>query len=215
MKRRDFLASNLLLAGSVATTANVSQADEPHAGAAAHAVGDPPVARRVRQSVMGWCFKPMDPITLAGHCKRIGLEAIEGIPSKHYDAVTQMGLEISLVGSHGFAKGPLDPANHAEVESRLREGIDLAAKYRAPNVITFTGMTKAGISGSGGQTELLGLLETGDSLRRREEDRPRPRTPQQPRRFTSDEGSSRMGRRSGPLCRFGEGGRFPKFPAAV
>ncbi len=95
---------------------------------------------------MGWCFNPMDPITLAKHGKRIGLEAIEGIPSKHYDAVTKIGLKISLVGSHGFATGPLDPDNHAEVEKKLRDGIDLAVKYGAPNVITFTGMRKEGIS---------------------------------------------------------------------
>ncbi len=76
----------------------------------------------------------------------IGLEAIEGIPSSDYDTVTAMGLKISLVGSHGFATGPLDPENHAEVEAKLREGIDLAVKYGAPNVITFTGMKKKGIS---------------------------------------------------------------------
>ncbi|MEM1070863.1 MAG: TIM barrel protein [Planctomycetota bacterium] len=138
MKRRQFMASNLLLAGTAA------------AGQAfAQDVGESPVQTaggRVRQSVMGWCFKPIEPIELAKQCKRIGLEAIEGIPSKHYDAVTEMGLKISLVSSHGFAKGPLDPENHAEVESKLREGIDLAVKYGAPNVITFTGMSQAGIS---------------------------------------------------------------------
>ncbi|MAI30563.1 MAG: sugar phosphate isomerase [Planctomycetaceae bacterium TMED240] len=95
---------------------------------------------------MGWCFKPMDAITLAKHCKRIGLEAIEGIPSNQYGAVTDLGLKISLVSSHGFAKGPLDPENHAEVEAKLRSGIDLAVEYGAPNVITFTGMQKTGIS---------------------------------------------------------------------
>lgn len=101
--------------------------------------------KRIRQSVMGWCFKPMDAITLAKHGREIGLEAIEGISSADYDSVTQIGLKISLVGSHGFSRGPLDPANHAEVESKLREGIDLAVKHGAPNVITFTGMQKAGI----------------------------------------------------------------------
>ncbi|MAI71243.1 MAG: sugar phosphate isomerase [Rhodopirellula sp.] len=95
---------------------------------------------------MGWCFKPMDTITLAKHCKQIGLEAMEGIPSNQYGAVTDLGLKISLVSSHGFAKGPLDAENHAEVEAKLRSGIDLAVQYGAPNVITFTGMQKTGIS---------------------------------------------------------------------
>lgn len=136
MKRRDFMAANLLIAGSAAAANSAAQ--QPTESTAKPS--------RVRQSVMGWCFKPMTPIELARHCKSIGLEAIEGIPSKHYDEVTELGLKISLVGSHGFAKGPLDPENHAEVESKLREGIDLAVKYGAPNVITFTGMTKKGIS---------------------------------------------------------------------
>lgn len=101
---------------------------------------------RARQSVMGWCFQPMDAVTLAGHAKRIGLEAIEGIPASAYPEVTRLGLKISLVSSHGFATGPLDPDNHAEVEAKLREGIDLAVRWGAPNVITFTGMRKKGIS---------------------------------------------------------------------
>ncbi|MEO1616158.1 MAG: TIM barrel protein [Planctomycetota bacterium] len=101
---------------------------------------------RIRQSVMGWCFNPMETMTLAKHCKRIGLEAMEGIGSKFYKDVTALGLKISLVGSHGFAKGPVDSEHHAEVEQSLRDGIDLAVRYGAPNVITFTGMRKAGQS---------------------------------------------------------------------
>lgn len=104
------------------------------------------VKGRVRQSVMGWCFQPMDAVTLARHAKRIGLEAIEGIPSSAYPAVTELGLKISLVSSHGFATGPLDPDNHATVEAKLRESIDLAVKFGSPSVITFTGMRKEGIS---------------------------------------------------------------------
>ncbi|OUT62146.1 MAG: sugar phosphate isomerase [Rhodopirellula sp. TMED11] len=95
---------------------------------------------------MGWCFNPMDTLKLAGHCKRIGLEAMEGINSKWYAQVTAMGLKISLTGSHGFADGPINRDNHAMVEAKLREGIDLAAKFNAPNVITFTGMSEKGIS---------------------------------------------------------------------
>ncbi|MCH1439235.1 MAG: TIM barrel protein [Rubripirellula sp.] len=142
MKRRDFLTSNVVLAG--ATLSANSQLTQR--SVVAQDVAVKKAGGNVRQSVMGWCFKPMDAITLAKHCKRIGLEAIEGIPSNQYGAVTDLGLKISLVSSHGFAKGPLDPENHAEVEAKLRSGIDLAVEYGAPNVITFTGMQKTGIS---------------------------------------------------------------------
>ncbi len=95
---------------------------------------------------MGWCFKPMPVMTLAAEAKKIGYVALEGVGAEHYPAIKEMGLEISLVGSHGFQKGPLDPANHKAVEESLRKGIDLAVKYGAPSVITFTGMRTPGIT---------------------------------------------------------------------
>lgn len=104
---------------------------------------------RIKQSVMGWCFNskpnPMSGVEVAKACKSIGIPAIEGISAKDYPAVRELGLEISLVGSHGFAKGPVDPANHAEVIQKLKSSIDLAVEVKCPSVITFTGMSKEGI----------------------------------------------------------------------
>lgn len=105
---------------------------------------------RIRQSIMGWTFNPMPTLELAALCKEIGLVAMEGVDAKFYPAIREMGLEIALVGSHGFAKGPFNPANHEEVEKRLREGIDAAVKFGATRVITFTGMREPGISDDAG-----------------------------------------------------------------
>jgi len=102
--------------------------------------------RRIRQSVMGWCFNPMPVAELAKHCREIGLEAMEGIDAKHYPMVRALGLKISLVGSHGFARGPLNPAHHEFCVKKLREGIDLAVANGCENVITFTGMREKGIT---------------------------------------------------------------------
>ena len=96
--------------------------------------------RRIRQSVMGWCYKPMSEATLMDHCAKIGIEAIEGIDSKFYPEAIKKGLKIALVGSHGFANGPTDRSNHAECISKLTKGIQLAVEFNAPSVITFTGM---------------------------------------------------------------------------
>ena len=101
---------------------------------------------RIRQSVMGWCFNPMPAPELAKHCREIGLVAMEGVDSKHYPAIQELGLAVSLVGSHGFAKGPFNPAHHEMCEKKLREGIELAARIGCRNVITFTGMREPGIS---------------------------------------------------------------------
>ncbi len=102
--------------------------------------------RRIRQSIMGWCFNPMPTEELAKHCRDVGLEAMEGIGAQHYPMVRQLGLKISLVGSHGFSRGPLNPANHEFCLKKLRDGIDLAAANGCENVITFTGMREKGIT---------------------------------------------------------------------
>ena len=94
----------------------------------------------INHSVMGWCFKPMAPEELAKHCVEIGVKGIEGIPPSAYPAVRKLGLEISLVGSHGFANGPCNPEFQAEAEQKILDSIDLAVEVGAKNVITFTGM---------------------------------------------------------------------------
>ena len=58
---------------------------------------------RIRQSIMGWTFNPMPTPELAGHCRDIGLVAMEGINPSHYPLIRKMGLAVSLVSSHGLA----------------------------------------------------------------------------------------------------------------
>ncbi|MFO1485867.1 MAG: TIM barrel protein [Verrucomicrobiaceae bacterium] len=94
----------------------------------------------IKHTVMGWCFKPMDMLILAKHCKDIGLVGMEGIDSKLYPDVKKLGLDISLVGSHGFAKGPCNPEFHDEVVTKLTDSINIAADVGSKKVITFTGM---------------------------------------------------------------------------
>ena len=101
---------------------------------------------RIKQSIMGWCFKPMPAEELARHCKDIGLVAMEGIDRKAYPYVKKLGLKISLVGSHSFKTGPFSRDNHDMVKSKLLEAIDVAADIGTKNVITFTGMREKGIT---------------------------------------------------------------------
>ena len=96
---------------------------------------------RIRQSIMGWCFnKHFDAVTLAKHCKALGIVAMEGVSAKNYPDIRKLGLEISLVGSHGFANGPCNPKHKDEVIKKLTDGIELAKSIGTKNVITFTGM---------------------------------------------------------------------------
>lgn len=133
------LASGVLAGGGCRAAGNVAVAPDYRVGNG-----------RIRQSIMGWTFNPMPVAELARHCREIGLVAMEGIGPEHYPMIRDMGLAVSLVGSHGFAKGPFNPGNHPFVEGKLREGIDLAAAVGCKNVITFTGMREAGIDDEAG-----------------------------------------------------------------
>ena len=115
---------------------------------------------RIRQSVMGWCFKPMPALELAKHCKAIGLEAMEGVSAQDYPAIRKLGLKISLVGSHGFKKGPFSKANHEYCVERLKAGIDLAVEVNCPSVITFTGMREKGTNDAQGESNCVELWKS-------------------------------------------------------
>lgn len=141
--RRQILATAASLAAVATTTGSAPRAS----------ADERPVSpdfqiknKRIRQSVMGWCFKPMPVPELIKHCAEIGLEGIEGISPEFYPAAKKAGLEISLVSSHGFAAGPVDRANHAPCISKLKSSIDTAVEFGAPSVITFTGMSVKGMA---------------------------------------------------------------------
>ena len=133
--RRNLLKTTAL--ASLATPFLSSRAQMPRAAA------DPNFVvknGRIRQSIMGWCFNPMPAPVLAKHCKDIGLVAMEGIGKEHYPAIKELGLDISLVGSHGFKDGPCNPKNTDMVVKKLTDAVDLAKAVNSPSAITFTGM---------------------------------------------------------------------------
>lgn len=139
---------NALKAGALGLATTVTT----HAHADAKVDSDFKITKgRIRQSVMGWCFKPMPALGLAKHCKAIGLEAMEGVSKEDYPAIQKMGLKISLVsGGHGFKKGPCVASNRELVIENLKKGIDLAAKIGTKSVITFTGMRGKGLTDAAG-----------------------------------------------------------------
>ena len=137
--RRNVLVGAAALAGAAfaADTSNATLMQSPQESTPA----DFRVSKKqIRQSVMGWCFKPMPVPELIDHCAAIGIEAIEGIDHKFYPEARAKGLKISLVSGHGFGDGPTSTANHAGCIEKLMTGIDRAVEFGSPNVITFTGM---------------------------------------------------------------------------
>jgi hydroxypyruvate isomerase len=144
--RRHFLghsAASALAGFSALSAGHAARAAAPGAGGVAKELADPGYTirnRGVKHTLMGWCWRPMETLTLARHAREIGLVGIEGIDRKFYPEVKALGLEISLVGAHGFSNGPCNPKFREEVTAKLREAIDVAAEVGCRKVITFTGM---------------------------------------------------------------------------
>ncbi len=101
---------------------------------------------RAKQSVMAWCFNPIEISDFIPACAAMGLSAMEGLDKKHYPLMKQHGLGVSITSSHGFKRGPINPNNHEFCRQKLNEGIDLAKTWHSPGVIAFTGMREQGIS---------------------------------------------------------------------
>lgn len=101
----------------------------------------------IRQSIMGWTFKDrMEMLDLAKLCAEIGFAGMEGIPREIYPQVKELGLEISLVGSHSFKQGPCNPENTDFCIEKLKDAVNVAAEVGSPSAITFTGMRFDGMN---------------------------------------------------------------------
>ncbi len=151
VSRRRFVAASALLSAGI-LAGRASAADTSRAAA------DPAYRVRnhgIRHTVMGWCFNPMDTLELARHAKAIGLEGIEGIDRKFYPDVKKLGLEISLVSSHGFAEGPCNPRFFDQAVAKLAEGIEVAKEVGSKKVITFTGMRFDGMDEEQGAADCI------------------------------------------------------------
>jgi hydroxypyruvate isomerase len=133
--RRQFLSAASLTAGGLALG--------PGRSTAAPAKIDTPF----KHSVMGWCFggRGVKPKQLAEWCVKLGMHGMEGISRQSYKEVMELGLEIAIVSSHGFAQGPCDPKHTEMVVEKLKDGIEVASQIKAKRVITFTGMRYDGM----------------------------------------------------------------------
>jgi hydroxypyruvate isomerase len=110
---------------------------------------------RIKHSVMSWCFDGVPKPQLIEACQRMGMPAMEGIGREHYPQIRERGMAVSLVSSHGFAKGPVDRGQHEFCMQSLREAIDVAVQWGARNVITFTGIRPKGVSDAQGARDCV------------------------------------------------------------
>ncbi len=100
---------------------------------------------RIKQSVYGWCFRPMPTEELIRACHRMGIKSMD-VGAQHLPLLRELGMRMTMAGAHGFKKGPFSRDNHDYCIEKLRAGIDQAVECGCGQVITFTGMREKGTS---------------------------------------------------------------------
>ena len=109
---------------------------------AAPAADDGPgaVNKRIRQSVVQWCFqKHWEIDRLCEIAKRLGCLSVELVDPKDWLTLKEHGLVCALAGSHWFDKGMNNPKHQDMCVEKIRKAVDACADCRFPSVITFTG----------------------------------------------------------------------------
>jgi hydroxypyruvate isomerase len=148
--RRSALKSAAAIAGaSVLTSSKVRAADG----------GDFYVAKngRINQSLVTWNFRPLTIPDLAKLSVKFGVKSVELIGPEHWPMLKELGLKCALAGSHGFAKGFVQPEQHAECLKVLEQRIEQCAAHGVPAVITFSGFRKGLSDEQGFKNMVAGL----------------------------------------------------------
>jgi hydroxypyruvate isomerase len=126
--------------GSIAASGTAAFSRAP----AAESGGDDPnwkiVKGRINQSVVQWCFKPMPTEELARHAAALGMKSVELVPPADWPILKKYGLTCAIASSHGFLKGWNHKENWDFCTESITKGVNAAADFGCPSVITFSGM---------------------------------------------------------------------------
>jgi len=103
----------------------------------------------VKQSFSWWCYagRGVSDDDLMAEAKRIGYPGVDICPAEHFERAHKHGLEIASFPGHRLEKvGLNDPKAHDAIEKTILENLEIAVRYRIPNLIVFSGERGLGIS---------------------------------------------------------------------
>ncbi len=103
----------------------------------------------INQSISWWCFanRGVDDVTLLRKAKEIGYKAVELIGPDRFAMVQDAGMAISSHGGHGtISSGLNDPDHYDRIEREILSSLELAVKWKIPNLIVFSGDRRSGVS---------------------------------------------------------------------
>lgn len=94
---------------------------------------------RINQSVCKWCYRKIPLEKLCDAAAKMGLKSVELLGPSDLPTVKKFGLVCAMLNSHSIQQGMNNKENHADCIAKIRTGIDAAAEYGFPNVISFSG----------------------------------------------------------------------------
>jgi hydroxypyruvate isomerase len=117
---------------------------------------------KILQAAAWWCWVPrfLTPDQFVRGLAEIGYAGIDLAPEEFFPLIQTHGLQISAIKGHDSIESGLNRReNHARIERELRTAIDLAARWKIPNLICFSG-SRAGMR------DAEGVARTAEGLRR-------------------------------------------------
>ena len=96
----------------------------------------------IKQSAAWWCFVPekMTPQAFVRAAAETGYTAVELVPVEYWQLVKDHGLEIASYNAHAsLTKGLNRRENHAVIANEIYSNLELAVKWKIPNLICFSG----------------------------------------------------------------------------
>jgi hydroxypyruvate isomerase len=143
MNRREFVASSG--AGFAAASALSTQASAASAG-------------RLKQSVCRWCYAKTPIDVLAPAAAKMGIQAMDLVDPKEWDAVLKAGLTLTIVpGPCSIPDGLNRKENHDAIEAKFKPMVDKAVAAKAHSIIVFSGNRKGMGDKEGAENCVIGL----------------------------------------------------------
>jgi len=107
-------AAQLAMAGALGVTTAAARAEETIVK-----------NKRIKQSIVRWCFeKHWDIEQICRQAKRLGCLSVELVDPKDWPTLKKHGLICAIAGSHGFEKGMNNPKYQEMCIEKMRAAID-------------------------------------------------------------------------------------------
>jgi hydroxypyruvate isomerase len=117
-----------------------------------------PSAGRLKQSLCRWCYSKVPIDELCQAALKLGIQAIDLVDPKEWDAVRKAGLKLTVVpGPTSISDGLNRKENHDAIEKKFREMVDQAVAAQAQSIIVFPGNRKGMSDEEGLENTVIGL----------------------------------------------------------